>query len=401
MQNSDSSSTGGGSTTAPSKAVFDVAVIGGGIAGASAAAALAKTHSVVLCEQEAELAYHTTSRSAAVYLETEAGEIFQRLNLAAASFLKADHAELDAPLFEPLPVIDIGTDAQASELQEREARYRPITPSVRFLDRDETLERVPHANPELITCGLVEETAGTIDVMALHQLFIRRARAANAEILRNAKVTAIDSSNTNAARFTIQTAAGEIKANTIINAAGAWGDEVAKIAGAKPLGLQPYRRTAFAARLNPNAQPSNSEDWPFIHSAIPELGCYFKPEAGQQMLCSLGEETPMGPCDVRHDEIDVAMAIDRINTLTTLQLRSVATAWAGLRTFCSDRVPTWGFDDQLEGFYWCVGQGGWGIVTSPSAAMIIEHDFNNVPLNAELTKLNFDLNWVRPQRFRS
>ena len=180
-----------------------------------------------------------------------------------------------------------------------------------------------------------------------------------------------------------------------VNAGGAWGDKVAELAGVEPVGLSPMRRTAFTTPVA--ADPSS---WPFVYCDDPELHCYLKPEAGNQLLCSLADESPEAPRDTRAEEIDVAMAIDRINTITTLGLRSVATTWAGQRTFAPDRNPVWGFDDQVEGFYWLVGQGGWGIISSPAAGRIVKAAVVDAAFPSDLASKGLSMQGFGPERLR-
>ncbi|RZV41903.1 MAG: FAD-binding oxidoreductase, partial [Acidimicrobiales bacterium] len=288
---------------------FDVAIIGGGIAGATVAAELSRTHSVVLLEQENELAFHTTSRSAAIYIENEGGPVFHRVSTASRPFFEADHLELDAPLLDPLPVLKVGDDSLAAEFRHEAADAGEVTSSIRVIEGPELLELCPVLRPDVVTIGMLEPTAASIDVMALHQLFIRRATANGADNRRAARVVAM---HRRGSHWSVTTEAGEVTATTVVNAAGAWGDVVATMAGAQPIGLTPMRRTAFTAPIT-----QDPEAWPFIYSAIEGTHCYFKPEAGQQLLCSLSDETPSDPCDARAEEIDVAQAIDHINTIST------------------------------------------------------------------------------------
>ena len=369
---------------------FDIAVIGGGIGGATAACHLSPDHSVVLLEQEAERAFHTTSRSAAIYLEGDGGGVMHRLNRSSRSFFDEAHPELDAALLDPLPVLTVGTANMEQELRDQVERDSALTPSIRYVESHELLDLCPILQPEVVTCGIMESTAASLDVMALHQLYVRRARAIGADIRRNAKVTAIDKT---AEGWRLTTASGVIECGAVVNAAGAWGDVVATMAGVEPVGLTPMRRTAFTARVDVDPSP-----WPFIYSHGSEFPCYFKPEAGQQLLCSLSDETPSEPVDARPLEIDVAMAIDHINTISTLNLRSVVTTWAGLRTFAPDRDPVYGWDDAVDGFFWLCGQGGWGIVSSPAAGRIAAAAFAGDGLPADLAAAGLTSEQLAPRR---
>lgn len=369
---------------------FDVAIVGGGIAGASAAAELSRTHSVVVLEQENELAFHTTSRSAAIYIENEGGPVFHRVSTASRPFFEADHAELDAPLLDPLPVLKVGDASLADDYRAEATSAGEVTGSIRYVEGADLLELCPVLRPEIVEVGMLEPTAASIDVMALHRLFVRRARANEAEVCRDARVVGLERAD---GQWTISTAAGDLGAATVVNAAGAWGDVVGTMAGARPIGLTPMRRTAFTSPIN-----QDPSDWPFIYSPIENAHCYFKPEAGQQLLCSLSDETPSEPCDARPEEIDIAQAIEHINTISTLGIRSVKTTWAGLRTFAPDRNPVFGWDDQVDGFLWMVGQGGCGIVTSPAAGQIAGTLVRGEPLPAAITGLGLSIADLAPRR---
>ncbi len=367
---------------------FDVAVIGGGIAGVTAACAAAPDCSVVLLEQERELAFHTTSRSAAMFLENEGRPVFHRLSTASRAFFEAEHAELDAPLLDPLPVLQVGTAENHDAFIAAEANA--TTRAIRLVEGDELFEVCPVLRPGVATIGLLEATAASVDVMALHQLFLRRARAAGADVRRAARVTAIDRRT---GSWMLTTASGPVEAGVIVNAAGAWGDVIATMAGVRPVGLRPLRRTAFTARVD-----MDPTGLPFLYAPLSYLHCYLKPEAGNQLLCSLSDETPSEPCDARAEEVDVALAIDHINRLTVLGIRSVARTWAGLRTFAPDRHPVFGWDDHVEGFLWFVGQGGCGIVTSPAAGDIVAALISDRPLPQSITDHGLTVDALAPRR---
>ena len=369
---------------------FDVAVIGGGIAGVTAACHAAPHHSVVLLEQERELAHHPTSRSAAIYLENEGGPIFHRLSTASRPFFETEHPELDAPLLEPLPVLKIGTPENHDDFARDATAAAELTASIHLVEGAELIQLCPVLRPDVATIGLLEPGAASVDVMGLHQLFLRRARAAGAIVKRSARVNAIERRQND---WRLTTEAGAVDAGVVINAAGAWGDVVGAMAGATPVGLIPMRRTAFTTRID--ADPSA---WPFVYAPVSHLHCYFKPEAGNQLLCSLSDETPSAPCDARPEELDIALAIDHINELTTLDIRSVARTWAGLRTFAPDRDPVFGWDDRVDGFMWLVGQGGCGIVSSPAAGQIAAALLDGAELPTAVTDLGLTAERLAPRR---
>lgn len=366
----------------------EVAIVGGGIAGVSAAAQISATHSVVLLEQESELAYHTTSRSAAVYIENEGGPIFHRLATASRRFWDTSPGS-ETPLVTPMPVLKVGDDTMADALRDEVREAQRVTPSIQFVEGADLVDLCPVLNPEIVSVGMLEDTAGSIDVMGTHQLFLRTARQIGADIWRSAQLARarrVDDV------WELDTEAGSLRASVIVNAAGAWGDVVASRSGVPPIGLVPKRRTAFTA---PIANDPNG--WPFIYSGIPDLECYFKAEAGQQLLCSLSDEGASEPCDAKPEELDIALAIERINTISTLGIRSVNTTWAGLRTFAPDRNPVFGWDDNVDGFLWMVGQGGCGIVTSPIAGQIAAALIQDAPLPKEATDLGLTKAQLAPR----
>lgn len=368
---------------------FDVAVIGGGIAGATAAAHIAPSHSLVLLEQENELAFHTTSRSAAIYLENEGGPIFHRLSTAGRPFFE-DPPGAEIPLLTPLPVLSVGNAAMVDDLAAEVERARSITPTLRFVEGTELTDLCPVLRQEAIVAGMYEPNAASVDVMGLHQLFVRQARSDGTEIRRSSRVRSITRER---GVWTLDTETGRVRAKTIVNAAGAWGDVIGTMVSAAPIGLTPLRRTAFTSPIAMDPSP-----WPFIYSSIPGMTCYFKPEAGLQLLCSLSDETPSEPTDARPEEIDIARAIDNINAISTVGIRSVKTSWAGLRTFAPDRNPVFGWDDQIDDFLWLVGQGGCGIVSAPAAGQIAAALMRGEPLPTALIDLGLTEAQLAPRR---
>ncbi len=338
----------------------DVVVIGGGIAGAAAAAFLAERAEVVLLEREAVLAHHTTGRSAAQYLEHYGGTVNERLTVASRSFFTAPPDDwAPTPLVSPRAAMNVGTesdlDALATEATAGGARVTAVS-------ADEAREICPVLRATWVAGGVLEPEALDIDVAALHQGFVGQARRRGAAIVVSAGVRRLERIGRRWHVFTDD--ASRWEADVIVDAAGAWGDEVAALAGVRPIGLQPLRRTAFTV-----ASPPDSSGWPLVHAIDGTF--YFKPESAGQLLCSPADETPSPPCDARPEEIDVALAIDRINEATTLAIRHVRSTWAGLRTFAPDRAPVLGYDDVVDGFVWHVGQGGTGIQTAPAAGRAV------------------------------
>ncbi len=369
----------------------DVLVVGGGIAGVSVAYELAATHRVVLAETEPQLAYHTTGRSAALYFENYGHAAIRPLSKASRRFLEEPPPELcDVPLLSPRGGLTVARHDQVELLDEAEEEGLAAGTDVRRLDVDGCLELVPAFRRDLVAGGLWEPDAADIDVAALHQTYVRGIRVRGGEIRRAAPVTALSPTGDG---WRARVGDEDLAVDVVVDAAGAWGDEVATMAGVDPIGLQPYRRTAFMV-------PGREEwrDWPMCIGVAHDW--YFKPD-GIQLLCSPADETPSDPCDARPDELDVAIAIDRINAMTTLGIRSVRSAWAGLRTFAPDRAMVIGPDPDAPGFVWLVGQGGTGIQTAPAAARLAAALVRGEEPDRDLVELGVDPEALGPGRLRS
>jgi D-arginine dehydrogenase len=347
----------------------DVIVVGGGIAGVSAAYELAARANVVLLEREEQLAHHTTGRSAAAYLETYGSPTVRRLTVASRGFFTAPPRELESPeLLSPRALLWIGPEARRPVLEAMATAGQALVPSVGLIGAEEARSWCPVLRPEHAAAAILEPDAMDIDVAALHQAYVRGARHRGGEIVRSSPVTGLRRDDDG---WDVSTPSASWRSDVVVNAAGAWADQVAAMAGTQPIGLQPLRRTAFTC---PAPDDVDVRGWPLVADVDDRF--YFKPE-GQQLLCSLADETPSAPCDAQPEEADIALAIERINEATTLGLRHVRRAWAGLRCFVVDRTPVVGFDPDAPGFCWLAGQGGYGIQTAPAmaratAALVVE-----------------------------
>ncbi len=366
----------------------EVVVVGGGIAGVSAAYALSLElgDQVRLIEAETTLAFHTTGRSAAQLIENYGAAPIRQLTGASLDFLSDPPEGLtDAPLLTSRGILTIGGPGTGERIDAELAAGRAINPTIVELGVADALALVPVLRPEAVERCVWEPQSSDIDVAGLHQAFVRGLRRAGATI---AVAHRLDCAVPDRNGWRIETTAGTFGARHLVNAAGAWGDVVAERCGVEPVGLEPRRRTALMVR----SPHPGSHRWPLV--AEVDHSWYVKPD-GEQLLCSPADETPSEPCDARPDELDVALAIERINAATTLGIRSVASTWAGLRTFAPDRSMVIGPDPDHPTFHWCVGQGGTGIQTSPGAgrltADLVLHGRSSRPL---------DLQGLLPDRLR-
>lgn len=331
-----------------------VVVIGGGIAGVSVAAELARTTSVTLLEAEAALAHHTTGRSAAMYLPGYGNAVVRALTAASRADFDALSTEAGTPILTPRSTMWIGSPDETADLDTMGAG----NDALRRIDGDEVVSRFPQLRRDRIGGGLIDDAGSDIDVGVLHQAYVRRLVAAGGAIDRRARIDRIDRRAGGGWRVAAGDRAWE--ADLLVDAAGAWADEVAGLAGVAPVGLQPLRRTLFTSPVGADVAPG-----PMV-SDLHERW-YFRVDAGVALV-SPADETPSPPCDARPEELDVARALEAVNEVTTLGLRSVRTAWAGLRTFAPDRSPVVGPGPGDPTFVWSAGQGGYGLQMAPALA---------------------------------
>ena len=322
----------------------DIAIVGAGIAGASLAAALAGRASVLVLEAERLAGYHATGRSAAFWSESYGGPLIQPLTSASRPSL--------APFLRPRGAIHLADAAGRAKLDALAAAFPgvPLQP----LGRAALEAAVPNLRPGW-DWGLAEPSCADIDVAGLHAACLK-----GRQVVTGARVTGAERNG----RWRIETTAGRFEADILVDAAGAWADEVALAAGERPLGIQPYRRTIAQLRLDPPAPA----DLPLVIDASERF--YFKPEAGGRLWLSPHDETPCAPCDCAPEEIDIALAIDRLERVVDWRVEAVERKWAGLRSFAPDRLPVYGFSGSGRGFFWFAGQGGFGIQTAPAAARL-------------------------------
>ncbi len=370
---------------------YDVLIIGAGMAGASVAAQLAVNRRVLLIEREGQPGYHSTGRSAALFSAIYGSEPVRALSRASRDYLFAPAAQfIDTPLVKQRGALYIATPEQRERLAAF-ARLPDVAPGVRPITREAALALCPMLRPEQLDSAVLEPDAADVDVHGLHQGYLRQVRERGGELITDRDVQALEHKG---GRW-ILTAGGEtFAAPIVVNAAGAWADRVAALAGVAPIGLQPMRRTAV---LVDPPQGMTIDEWPMVIDTDEQF--YFKPDAGL-LLLSPADETPMDPCDVQPDEWDVAVAVERVEAATTLQVRRVKHKWAGLRSFVADRTPVAGYDPDASGFFWLAGQGGYGIQTAPAlartaAALVLDH-----PVPAALAAHGVNAADLSPSRLR-
>jgi D-arginine dehydrogenase len=327
-------------------------IIGGGIAGLSCAAHAAADFEVTVLEAEMQPGYHSSGRSAAVYIEAFMNETVHALSLESADYFRGSGAK-------PVGDVTICDAAHAAELDTFLDTWRSLCPDLREIAPADVLAQVPILRPEQVHRAALDPNALSLDAHGLMEGFRRELARAGGQIVNNARVDRIERG---AGGWTIGYGDAAATADVLVNAAGAWGDELAVMAGVAPLGLQPLRRTALLIDLQQDVSA-----WPLIHRV--QGGLYFKPEAGV-LLVSLADENPSAPCDAQPEELDVAMAVERFEALTTVSVKRLNRTWAGLRTFLPDRLPAVGYDPRAENFFWLVGQGGSGMQTAPALGRV-------------------------------
>ncbi len=337
---------------------YDFIVVGCGIAGASAGYELAAHGRVLVLERETQPGYHTTGRSAALFVQTHGPSVIRALALGAKNFFLDPPAGFtEHPLLTARGMLLIGRPDQSALLEQNFAQSSRHIAGVRRLDVKQACKLVPLLKEDYLAGAVLDPEAMDMDVHAIHWGFIRGMRARGGKLATSAELQGLER---NGGQWIVRTAAGDFAAPVVVNAAGAWCDKVGAMAGAGAIGLVPKRRTAFI--FDPPAG-SDIAKWPSVIDIGEEF--YFKPDAGK-FLGSPADQTPMEPCDAQPDDFDVALAVDRIQRAARIPVTHISRKWAGLRSFVADGCPVVGYDPRVEGFFWLAGQGGYGIETSPS-----------------------------------
>ena len=372
---------------------YDFVIIGAGIAGASMGWELAGQRRVLLLERESQPGYHTTGRSAALYSATYGTPNIRALTRASRAFYDAPPPEFGtSPILTPRGVVYLAGPDQLDLLDAAYAEILPLNPGVRRLTRDELLAELPCLRPEAVAAGMSEPGAADIDVHALHQGYLRGLRQRGGAIRCNAEVTGLQRLDDG---WRVRLAGGEaITAGAVVNAAGAWADVVAALAGVPPIGLEPRRRTAFTFAVPAGMDASH---WPAVIGI--DESYYFKPDAGQ-LLGSPANADPVAPHDVVPEELDVALGIHRIEQVTSFQIRRPSHSWAGLRSFVADGDLVIGWDNHVPRFFWLAAQGGYGIQSAAGAALLARQLALDEPLSASLVEEGVTRDALSPARLR-
>jgi len=372
---------------------YDIVIFGAGIAGASLAWRLAGQRSVLLLEREAQPGYHSTGRSAAMFMESYGPPAVRALTRASRAFYEhPPEGFATAPLMQPRGALYLATPGQEALMATTRAELAATCLDLEVLDARTTLERVPCLRPEMVHGALYDPGAQDIDVHALHQGFLRGFRQHGGELRTSATLT---QATHDGQGWALQFADGQtLRACTVVNAAGAWADELAGLFGAAPIGLVPHRRSAFTFKAPEGVDVSG---WPAVVGM--DESYYFKPDAGQ-LLGSPANADPTVAHDVVPEELDIATGIYQIESVSTLTIRRPGSTWAGLRSFVPDGEMVIGWDGACPGFFWLAAQGGYGIQSAAGASALADALLRDVALPAELAQHGVEAAALSPARLR-
>ncbi|NMY67046.1 FAD-binding oxidoreductase [Pseudomonas sp. WS 5414] len=369
----------------------DFIIIGGGIAGASTGYWLSRHGRVIVLERESHPAYHSTGRSAALYTAAYGTAQVRALTLASRDFF--DHPPegfCDHPLLTPRGEMTVDFTGDPAELNNQYLSAKATVPEMQLLSADEACARLPILRREKVHGALYDPSASDIDTDALHQGYLRGIRRHQGQVYTDHEVPGLHRDEQGL--WQVQTSGQGFSAPVLINAAGAWADQIGAMAGARPLGLQPKRRAAF---IFAGPEGLDTHRWPMLVSL--DESFYMKPDAGM-FLGSPANADPVEPHDVQPEELDIALGIYQIEEATTLSIRRPTRTWAGLRSFVSDGDLLAGFDPQVPGLFWVAGQGGYGIQTSPAMGQASAALVRGQPLPEQLTRFGLESAMLSPAR---
>lgn len=370
---------------------FDIAIIGGGIAGLSLAYFIGDKRSVVVLEREDGLGYHSTGRSAAEFLLGYCAPEVCKLAAVAKEFFDAPpQGFAEVPLLRQRGSLIIAHSEKGDRLREAFDFETTRGGRPQMLTVEEAVQRAPILDPDYIAHVFYDPDFWDIEVDTLLQGYARGARHAGVEVREKSEVL---EARHDGDRWIIRTPSGEISARTVVNAAGAWADSIAHTFGVAPQGIVPHRRTAILVDLPADVDVASL---PEINEVDEDF--YMKPDGGR-LLASSADETPSEPCDAQPEEIDIAWAAHHVEEATTVEVRRVAQSWAGLRSFAADRLPVIGPATDRPEFFWLAGQGGFGILSSPALGQLAASMLTGEALPEAFPRHGVDLKRFRPGRF--
>ena len=371
---------------------FDVAVIGGGIAGTSVAAELSKDRRVLLLEMESQPGYHTTGRSAAVYAAVYGPSPIRALTRASRAFFASPStSHFDTALFRPRPIMMIARQEQAFALDQTIAEVGVMTP-VERINESAIRKLNPLVKTGYASAAMLDMSGEDIDVAALHQGYLRQFRDFGGDLRCNATVLGLTHTGRD---WQINTGVGEFTVDTIVNAAGAWAEHIGGLAQAESIGLIPKRRTAAIVAAPIELAPDTLASLPITIDI--EEDFYLKPDAGR-LLISPADETPSPACDAQPEDMDIALCVERIEQAFDLQVHRIESKWAGLRSFVADKCPVVGYSTTAPAFFWLAGQGGYGIQTAPALARLAASQVLQRPMPEDIAAEGVDLSEIDPSR---
>ena len=367
---------------------FDFIVIGAGIAGASVAAHLAEHATVAILEMEDRPGYHTTGRSAAAYEPNYGPKPILAFARASGAFFNTPPSGFaDAPLLIKRASLMLEPDSQS----ENAAKFLSDATSVEEISTREIKKLWPVYRDGYAKRGFIDHSTGDLDVDLLHRGYLKLFKARGGKLFVSSPAQKI-AKNANA--WAINTPLGEFSASNLVNASGAWGDEVAKLAGIKAVGLIPKRRSIGVIPIEGHP---DFMAWPFVVDAAETWYC--KPQSGK-MIVSSADETPVQPHDAFADDMAIAEGIERLMEATTIEVTRLEHSWGGLRTFAPDGSPVIGFDPHADGFFWLVGQGGYGILSAPALSRVAAAMAMRKPLPEDVLAAGLNLTDIIPDRFQ-
>jgi len=370
---------------------FDYIVLGAGMAGASIAAELSSSARVLLVEMESQAGRHTTGRSAAMFFESYGNQVVRGLTRASRTFLLQPPPDIASEaLMRRRDALIIAHEEALPRLDSMEATAAGAG-CLHRISADQALARCPILRADRVSAALIDSSGHDIDVAKLHHGWLRRLRQRGGEIALDCGPAALERVPQG---WEVHVRQGRWQTQVIVNATGAWADDVAARAGVARIGLQPKRRTAV---MLPAPEGHDIRSWPLV-SDVDET-CYFKPDAGQLLLSPANEDdTP--PCDAAPEELDIALAAHRFEEMTVAPVNRISHRWAGLRTFAPDRSPVVGFDPDVQGFFWFAGQGGYGIQMAPAMARAGSALAQELPIPTDIAEQGVDSAALSPARLR-